>query len=242
MKKVLITGGAGGIGFEITKKFIENGYFAYVFDTDAENCEKLTKCFGGDRCEIVSLDVTDVSAIRKYVASLDKDFSLDHIITLAGRALDGEWKPFENQDLEMIQSSVNLNLLGHINIIHSFLPVLKSGEGDKSIVMISSINAITNFNLPAYSAAKAGLVGFMNGIVRELGKEGVRINTVSPGTVKTPATLQEPKDYEQLLKTTAINRFATANEVAKMIYAICNDFVSVTGQNYIIDAGQSQSH
>lgn len=242
MKKVLITGGAGGIGSEISKLFIDKGYFAYIIDTDTENGEKLFEAYGADKCEIINLDVTDNKAIEKYVSSLAKDFCLDHIITLAGRALEGEWQPFQNQSVEMIRDSINLNLLGHINIIHAFLPYLKARKGDKSIVMISSINAFTNFNLPAYSAAKAGLMGFMSGIVREFGEDGIRINTISPGTVVTAATLAEPKDYEKLLKTTVINRFATAKEVAKVSFAICNDFTSVTGQNFVIDAGQSQSH
>lgn len=242
MKKVLITGGAGGIGSEIVKNFISHGYFAYIVDTDKETSAKLLEEFGPDKCQAIDLDVTDTAAISRYVSSLDKDFSLDHIITLAGRALEGEWQPFADQTLQLVRDSVSLNLLGHINIIHSFLPFLKNTPTDKSIIMISSINALTNFNLPAYSAAKAGLLGFMSGIVREFGEMGIRINVISPGTVITAATLAEPKDYEKLLKTTVIRKFATAKEVAKMAFAICNDFSTVTGQNFIIDAGQSQNH
>lgn len=242
MTSVLITGGAGGIGTAISEKFIDEGYFVYILDFDSVASRKLMDRYGSDKCAIIHLDVTDTNAIKKCVLSLDDSFSINHIVTLAGRAMEGEWKPFEKQELQIIEDSIKVNLLGHINIIHAFLPYLKKAEGDKSVTMISSINAMTGFNLPAYSAAKAGLYGFVNGIVHEFGQAGIRINTVSPGTVRTAATLSEPKDFNQLLETTALGKFATVEDVAKMVYAICNDFVSVTGQDFVIDAGQLKVH
>jgi len=242
MKNVLITGGAGGIGSEIAKVFIENGYFALIVDTDEKNGGQLLAHYGAEKCRVVNLDVTDFAAVEAFAASLGEDFALHHVVTLAGRALEDEWKSFEQQPMEMIERSVKVNLLGHIGVIHAFLPCLKRAEGDKSVLMISTINALTNFGLPAYSAAKAGLLGFVNATVGEFGKMEIRINTISPGTVVTEATLAEPKDYGALLKTTAINRFATAEQVAKMAFGICDSFVSVTGQNFIVDAGQTKMH
>lgn len=242
MKNVLITGGAGGIGSEIVKAFVANGYFALVVDADEANGKKLVEQCGAEQCRVVNLDVTDFAAMEQFAASLGENFALDHIVTLAGRALEDEWIGFESQPMEMLERSVKVNLLGHIGAVHAFLPCLKRTEGDKSVLMIATINALTNFGLPGYSAAKAGLLGFVNATVGEFGKMGIRINTISPGTVVTEATLAEPKDYGALLKTTAINRFATAEEVAKMAFAVCDTFVSVTGQNYIIDAGQTKMH
>lgn len=242
MKHVLVTGGAGGIGSAIVKTFIENGCFVYIVDTDAAAAEALAAQYGAEWCEAVVLDVTDAEAIARYTATLGEGFVLDHIVTLAGRALEGEWAPFEEQSLETIQGSIQLNLLGHIHIVHAFLPYLKRGEGDKSVALISSINAMENFGLPVYSAAKAGLAGFMYGVMGEFGKAGIRINTISPGTVITPATQNEPKDFEKLLDTTALHRFVTAEDVAQLVYAVCNDFVGMTGQNVVLDAGQSKIH
>lgn len=242
MKNVLVTGGAGGIGSSISKAFMDNGYFVYIVDTDREAAGRLEVEYGADHCRAVDLDVTDPAAIRAYCASLGDDFSLNHIVTLAGRALEGEWLPFQQQSLETAQRSVQLNLLGHINIIHAFLPFLKKGEGERSILMVSSINASEHFGLPVYSAAKAGLCGFMNGIVGELGREGIRINTVSPGTVLTPATEAEPKDFNRLLKGAALDRFATADDVANTVFSVCTVFHGMTGHNLILDAGQSVMH
>lgn len=242
MKNVLVTGGAGGIGSSISKTFMDHGYFVYIVDTDTEASAKLVRECGSDRCCAVSLDVTDPAAIRSYCASLPEDFALTHIVTLAGRALENEWLPFHEQDLDSAERSVKLNLLGHINVIHSFLPFLRKAEGDRSIVMISSINASEHYGLPVYSAAKSGLYGFMNGIVGELGKDGIRINTVSPGTVMTPATMTEPKDFDKLLQGAALNHFASTDDVAAAVYSVCTVFHSMTGHNLILDAGQSVTH
>ena len=239
-KNVLITGGAGGIGSEIVKRFIEGGFFVHVIDIDTKGAKELLTTFGKDNINVINVDVTDESALKNYVLSL-KDFSIEHIITVAGRALCDEWKGFLNLGLDSVKKSVELNLLGHLNVIHEFAPFLTKTSNNKSVLMISSINALGGFGLPAYSAAKAGLVGFMNATAFEFGDLGIRINVLSPGTIVTEATKKEPKDFGSLLNGTAINKFATADEVADLSFRICNDFTSVTGQNFIIDAGQSIS-
>lgn len=242
MKNILVTGGAGGIGSEIVKKFADSGYFVYFVDNDAENANKLVKKIGKDKCEFVELDVTNVEELQSYVKKLKKSFCINHIVTLAGRALPNEWKPFEEQQLDEIERSVHLNLLGHINVVHCFLPCLKKAKGDKSILMVSSINATDCFGLPAYSASKSGLYGFMNATVSEFGQMSIRINVLSPGTVVTQATKKEPKDFGTLLKGTAINKFATSADVAELAYHMCHTFVTMTGQNQVLDAGQTKMH
>jgi len=242
MKNVLVTGGAGGIGSEIVKKFTENNYFVYFIDIDENNANKLVNKIGPEKCAFIKLDLTNVSEIQNFCKKLKKSFCINHIITLAGRALPNEWKPFEQQELEEISKSVQLNLLSHINTVHCFMPYLKNTKGDKSVLMVSSINATDCFGLPAYSASKSGLYGFMNATVSEFGSLGIRINVLSPGTVVTEATKQEPKDFSKLLKGTALNKFATSQDVANMAYQICNTFSTLTGQNQVLDAGQTKMH
>lgn len=242
MKNVLITGGAGGIGSAITKAFVEHGYFVYIADIDEKRSAALVSRLGSHRCQALQLDVTDPAALQDCCAALGGDFALNHIVTLAGRALEDEWLPFSRQSADTAERSVKLNLLGHINTVHAFLPALRRGEGDRAVTMISSINAAESFGLPAYSAAKAGLLGFMSALVSELGSEGIRINVVSPGTVVTPATQTEPKDFDRLLQGSALNRFTTADDVANAVYSVCDLFTSMTGHNLVLDAGQSLMH
>ncbi len=238
-KSVLVTGGAGGIGSGIVERFIKEGFFVYVIDKDETADKKLKEKFGEENLKVANLDVTDSSAVKSFADGL-KDFSLSHIVTVAGRALEGEWKGFLSLDLETVKKSVEVNLLGHMNVIHEFAKFMTE-DGERSIAMISSVNGFGNFGLPAYSAAKSGLVGFMNSTVKEFGDLGIRINVVSPGTVVTEATAKEPKNFDSLLKGSALGKFATVDDVAELVFRLCNDFSGITGQNLFIDAGQSLS-
>lgn len=242
MKQVVITGAAGGIGSAISHFFAANDCFVYAVDSDSNACQKLAASIGEARCCPVVLDVTDKDAVQAFAASLPQDFALDHLISLAGRALEGEWGAFDRIAPQVIEDSIQVNLIGHILMTHALYPFFKKHTADKSVTLISSINAKGCFGLPVYSAAKAGLSGFMSGAMNAFGRDGIRINLVSPGTVITPATSAEPKDFESLLRTTALNRFATPQDVAKLVWQICNEFTSITGHDFVIDAGQLRNH
>ncbi len=241
MKEVLITGGAGGIGREIVAAMLARGFKVHVIDTDEVAGARLAEQYGHDRVRLYHVDVTDPEALTALAASVSQEMALDHIITLAGRALAEEWQGFAASPMSAIDRSVTLNLAGHLQTIHAFLPLMKK-EGDRSVLLVSSINALSDFGLPIYSAAKAGLVGFVNSSVGELGARGIRVNAILPGTVVTEATMTEPKDFEKLLSTTALGRFVPAAEVAKCVAAVTCDLCSMTGQSLVLDAGQSKKH
>lgn len=230
MKNVLITGAAGGIGSAIASKFLKEGFKVYSLDINSINL--------GDNFVNVKCDVTNHKSLMK-AKKLLKDVELSHIISLAGRALPNEWKSFKEIDLDTLQDSVVLNLVGQMNVVKVFYDSLV-GES-KSIVLMSSINAYGGFGLPAYSAAKSGLFGFMHTVMGDFLKDGVRINTIAPGTIVTDATKKEPKDFDELLKYTRNGRFATKEEVADLAFELC-EASKETGSIKIIDEGQLEAH
>ena len=230
MKNILISGGTGGIGSAISKKFLSEGFKVYSLDL----CDK---DLGEDFHNIVC-DVTSIEDLRKVKDSL-KDIKFAHIITLAGRALEDEWKDFQDIDIESIGKSIDLNLSAHLYVIRTFLDMLDEKDNHKSIILMSSINAYGGFGLPIYSSAKAGLVAFSKSVHPHLTKLGVRVNTICPGTIVTEATLTEPKNFEELLKTTKLGRFMTKEEVADLTYKLC-ELSNETGKVVNIDAGQNE--
>lgn len=236
MENVLITGGAGGIGSAIAQLLCSKGYGVIVLDNNNKNINDLQKLHKGISC--YNVDVTNISQLKECYNEISKKCIIDHIVCLAGRALEDEWKSFEEQDLNEIHKSIEVNLLGHINVIHSFLPLIKKSKNNKTITLISSINAFSDFGLPAYSASKSGMYGLVKCLCSEFGRYNIRINSISPGTIVTPATEKEPKDFEKLLRSTAIGHFATKEDVADMVSFIINNN-GITGQNFVIDAGQS---
>ena len=239
MKNVIITGGVGGIGGAITDKFIKNGFCVIALDINDEQGKVMQERYGNKSFRYMHVDVTDIDAVH---AAAKEVASVQHIITLAGLALGDEWKGVTGMTAENIRRSVDLHLFGHLNVIHAFLPAMEKTSGERSVTVISSINNAGGFGLPVYSAAKAGLVGFAAAAASELGQKGIRINAVSPGTVPTEMTLKEPKDFTALLKTTALGKFAQKEDVATLVYALSEEFVTVTGQEFVVDAGQTVVH
>ena len=121
--------------------------------------------------------------------------------------------------------------------------LLQGAERDRSIVLTSSYNGFTAQGMPAYSAAKSGLVGLAQGFAGPLGAKGVRINVVAPGTVVTPRTERlwsgVPGHFERLEGTTVTGRLATPGDVADSIGALAVLMRHVTGQVVMVDGGQS---
>ena len=229
MKNILVTGGSGTIGSAIVDTLIAHDYKVWVMDIKPP-AEKRNQAY-------INCDITRYDEIRSSLGSNFKDIKLDGLITVAGGALKGEWNDFSTTDIEVIKKSVEVNLLGHIYAVHAILPYL--GESNnKSITMISSINGMAAYRLAGYSASKAGLQGFMLGVAKELGKAGIRINLVSPGTVVTELTLRETKkDWNKLREGTLTGNFVCPEDIADLVLTIVRN-QSIDGQNFIIDSGQ----
>ena len=106
--------------------------------------------------------------------------------------------------------------------------------------MISSINAISDHGLPAYSAAKSGLYGFMKSISNSMAENRIRVNTVSLGTVPhNDETIEENEYFQTKLQKIAIKDFVRPKDVADTIFAITYITRGIIGQNIVLDMGQS---
>jgi NAD(P)-dependent dehydrogenase (short-subunit alcohol dehydrogenase family) len=96
--------------------------------------------------------------------------------------------------------------------------------------------------MPAYSAAKAGLVGMMRALTAPLGAEGIRVNVVAPGTVRTPRTERiwssDPGHFERLERGTALGKLGTPDDVSRVFVALATWLTHVTGQVIVVDGGQ----
>ena len=123
----------------------------------------------------------------------------------------------------------------------SLLPLFgKEDDLNRSITFVSSINAIKDYGLPAYSAAKAGLLGLISPLAAELGPRQIRVNALLPGTVLTERTIKLPRRLDESRKRgTALDRFATPDEIAEVAYVIAERMTCVTGQQIVADCGQS---
>jgi NAD(P)-dependent dehydrogenase (short-subunit alcohol dehydrogenase family) len=240
---VIVVGGAGGIGSAVVTTYLERRIGVVVVDKNAS--PEITSPSDGGQLHHVVADVTapgEIARVRAELAQLG--WSFGHLVSLAGGALAVEFGRLTEIDASSIEQSVRLNLTSHILLAREFLPLLRDASDpghsrDRSITLVSSINALRDYGLPAYSAAKAGMFGFVYAMAAELGREGIRINVVVPGTVMTPATrMQQPKDFEGLRRGSALGRLTRPDDVAAAVHAVSHTLTAVTGQQLVVDCGQ----
>lgn len=232
MNSFVVTGGSGTIGSAIVNSLVNEGFRVWNIDISEPTNDI-------DKQQFLKGDVTNYSELEQLIQANLSGEDIVGVITVAGGGLPEEWESFADVDIETIKRSIDLNLLGHINVVHALMPYLTKSKKDKSIIMISSINGKAAYKLAGYSAAKAGLEGFMYGVVKEFGDNNIRINIISPGTVVSELTMNEgKKDWESLRKGTITGRFVSPNDIAQLALMITKN-VSIDGQNMVIDSGQS---
>src|SRR5581483_7673372 len=136
---------------------------------------------------------------------------------------------------------MNVNLRHHFFAIQAVTPGM-TGAGVGSIINMSSISwMIASTGLPAYIAAKAGIVGLTRTLARELGGANIRVNSISPGAIMTERQRRlwmTPEYLAEIIGNQALKRELSPEDVARLVLFLASDDSSgITGQNFVIDGG-----
>jgi NAD(P)-dependent dehydrogenase (short-subunit alcohol dehydrogenase family) len=236
----VVTGSAGAIGLATVAALSALGYDVVGLDRAAPP--------PGAPGRHHLVDVCDATAISAVVDAERQGGELRHVISIAGGAIPGEPETRDDPTAigaDLFRRSIEVNLTSHFLVLNALLPWLRAGSGDRSVTFTSSFNALSAQGMPAYSAAKAGLVGLMHALVDPLGRDGVRVNVVAPGTVRTPRTERLWRDsaghFERLERSTALGRLGTPVDVAEAFVALTR-LHHVTGHVLVVDGGQLSVH
>lgn len=240
-KIALITGASSGIGEATAVLFAEHGATVVLADMDtggAERVRALIEKIGGYAL-VIAVDVSKPSDNEHAVTETVKAYGrLDIAVNNAGiggpAALVGEY-PTDGWD-----KVIGINLSGVFYGMRYQIPaMLKNGGG--SIVNMASILGKVGFPMSsAYAAAKHGVIGLTETAACEYATQGIRVNAVGPGFIKTPL-LDNNMNEEQLKGFAAMHpmqRLGTAQEVAELVLWLASDKASfVTGAYYNVDGG-----
>lgn len=216
-KRVLLTGGGGGIGSEILKLMRTRGY-----EVIAPSREQM--------------NLKDVGSIERFFAS---DCKFDVLINNAGINVLAS---LEEVDPAQWQDMVAVNLTAPMILIQKVIPHM-SQQGWGRIVNISSIfSNLTRERRVQYSATKSGLNGLTRTAAVELGPQGILVNAICPGYIETKLTYQNnsPSDIDRILASIPLRKMAQASEVAEFVEFLCSTRNTyITGQMLTIDGGFS---
>ena len=238
-RTAVVTGGAQGFGRAITERFVASGAKVAIWDHDLPFAEKTAKEIGPD-VTAIKVDVSDLAAVEKArdatLAALGK---IDILVNNAGIA--GINKTVWETDLEEWRKVLRINLDGPFICCKAIAPVMIS-QGYGRIVNIASIAGKEgNPNASAYSASKAGVIGFTKSLAKELAKTGVTVNSVTPAAVRTPIFDQIPQSHvDFMLSKIPMARLGKIDEVASLVCWLASEECSFsTGAVFDVSGGRA---
>jgi NAD(P)-dependent dehydrogenase (short-subunit alcohol dehydrogenase family) len=253
-KRAVVTGASRGIGLTVARTLVAEGVF--IIAGSRETSEDLKQLVASGQASDVQVDLASATGPSQLIQIALDGGPIDILINNAGAVTPRVGGSGSVTD-EQWANSLNLTLMAAVRTARAALPSM-IGAGRGSIVNTASVNASLPDPLVIdYSAAKAALVNYSKSLSKEVGPNGIRVNTVSPGPVATDlwlgnqgvaSTLSNtlggnPTDYQQqAVRDTATRRFTTPQEVADLIVFLASDrSANVTGADYIIDGGLTQS-
>lgn len=237
-KRVLITGGAAGIGYATAKAFSRQGCRIAVFDIDETGLERALKSLPGAIGKHGS--VTDPDAVNAAFENMDEAFGgVDIVVNNAGISMN---KPTLELSLQDWQKTLDINLTGVFLCCQAAARRMVP-QGSGVILNISSIYGIVAApNRLAYCATKSAVAMMTKGLAIEWAEHGIRVNALAPGYVKTALVEQLVEshriDDRALAKRTPLGRLATVEEIADLAVFLASDKARyITGQVVGIDGG-----
>jgi 3-oxoacyl-[acyl-carrier protein] reductase len=238
---VLVTGAASGMGRATARVFADEGANVAVTDVTADGAASVAGeiASNGGTAKGWALDVGDRGAIDRVVNAVAAHFGgLDIIVNNAGISVRAAIDDPSYEDAWA--KAIAVMLTAHPRIIRAALPHLRKSKCPR-IVNIASTEALgaTGLHSP-YSAAKGGVTSLTRSLAVELGREGITVNCICPGPIRTAITDRIPEDHKTIYakRRTALGRYGEAEEVAHMTLSLCLPAASfLTGAVIPVDGG-----
>ena len=234
--RMIVTGGASGIGRAAVDTLCEGGAQIVVIDRDKAGLERVSAELG---VKTLAANVADRDSILGAVETAVEHLGgLDGVVANAGV---GNLKRLEDYTTEEFDRVVSVNLHGTYFTLVAALPALRESKG--SAVTIASVSGVRpTFGEGPYSAAKAGVIALTASAALEWAPN-VRVNCVSPGFIATPlnAVIHEQATLSASVgAATPIGRIGSAEEVASVVSFLFSPAASyLTGQNIVLDGGST---
>jgi 3-oxoacyl-[acyl-carrier protein] reductase len=242
-KIAIITGAASGMGRATAHLFAAEGARVAVTDLRQEACDavvaEIEAAGVSGEARGWALDVSDEAAIKRVVAEVAKAFGgLDIVVNNAGFAIPGDVGEESYED--SWGPTIAVMLSAHQRMIRAALPHLRNSESPR-IVNVASTEGLgaTPGNSP-YVAVKHGVIGLTRGLAVDLGREGITVNCICPGPIRTGITEAIPEEHKQIYakRRVPLRRYGAPEEVANMTLSCVLPAASfLTGAVIPVDGG-----
>jgi 3-oxoacyl-[acyl-carrier protein] reductase len=232
-RTVLITGGNRGIGFAIAEEFLAEGHRVAVTARSGS---------GPDGALTVIADVTDSASLDAAFAEVEAKLGpIEVVVANAGITRDTLLMRMSDDDFTDV---IDTNLSGAFRVVKRASKGMLKARFGRVILVSSVVGLLGSAGQVNYSASKSGLVGLARSVTRELGSRGITANVVAPGFIETDMTADLPEQQQaDYKKSIPAGRFASPNEVAKVITWLASDDAGyISGAVIPVDGGLGMGH
>ncbi len=249
-KVVIVTGASQGIGKGIAEAFAREGCNVAICARTAEDLEAAADDIREVGAEVlaVPMDVTDEGEPERLVAETAERFG--RIDIYAGNVGGNRRGDFEELSDEDWRDIIDLNLMSHVRTSRAAIPHMKE-VGGGAICYVSSIfgRELGGAGLTLYNTTKSALISMSKVMAQELTPEGIRVNTIAPGSIRFEGgswdrrVKERPEEMKQFIaENLPVGRFGRVEEVADTVAFLCSERASlITGACLNVDGGQSHS-
>ncbi len=243
MKTYIISGAGSGIGRAIAQKICAAGHSCILLGRNAANLHQTLDTLQAGKHQVITADIKDKESL-KNLASLLEDTPIHGIIANAGIGGENHW----GED-DRWQEIIETNLTGTYNFVNSFLPNVMRQQGEKHILITSSVLArlgVSNYS--AYCTSKAGLLGLMRSWAVQYAPQNILVNAICPGWVDTDMAQQglqgiadnigisKQEFYNIAMQSVPLRRMSRPDEIADLVVYLISQS-SITGQAIDINCG-----
>lgn len=205
--KAVVTGGASGIGEACVRRIVKGGGKVAILDLQEEKGQKLAEEFG-DSAFYIHTDVSEDASVSQAInAAVQRFGGINVAINCAGiggpcKVLDDKKGPMP---IQFFETRIQVNLIGTMRVIINAAAKMAENspneDGERGVIINTSSIAATQGQIgqAAYSASKGGIEGLMLPVAKELGRHGIRVMTIAPGTIDTPMFASVPEKAREAL-------------------------------------------
>jgi NAD(P)-dependent dehydrogenase (short-subunit alcohol dehydrogenase family) len=240
-KTVVITGGGSGIGGELTTAFAGQGARVYFLDIAEQASRELETALAGSKVapKFIKCDLTNLDELKAVFARIEQEAG--GVDVLLNNAANDDRHDIGDVTPAYWESRMNVNLRHMYFCSQAVIPGMQ-GRGRGAILNFGSISwHLPHTQLSLYMMAKAAIEGMTRAMARELGKDGIRVNTVIPGAVVTPRQQKlwhNPEEEARILAGQCLPERVQMNDVAALaLFLASNNARHCSGREYFVDAG-----
>ena len=239
----IVTGAGQGIGRVFAKAFAKSGAIPVIAERNMKNAESVAQEIVADGRQAVAIetDVADPTSIQRMVAAVDARFGrIDVLVNNAGLFSTLEMRSFDQIPLEEWERVLRVNVTGPFLGACAVLPAMKRAKWGRIVNIASAAVPLGRPNYLHYIASKSALQGMTYSMARELGPDGIAVNSLLPGATFTEIERKTvtPQQKERIIGMQCIPRAETPEDLVGTVLFLSSDATGfLTGQSIVVDGG-----